>query len=113
MSTRRPDVSDEDLGIRTFQLRKAKAVERAMERVRHTHKDDWKNLDGQDITDFEWILGELWAYVNRDAWEDLRFGKITMHEIRTVLTYGRELKKHARTSVDVLNDVVAAIPNKE
>jgi hypothetical protein len=33
-----------------------------------------------------------------------------MHDIRTILAFGRELKKHARTSVDVLNDVVAAIP---
>jgi hypothetical protein len=81
-----------------------------MERVRHAHKDNWKNLSNLDITDFEWILGETWAYVARDAWEELRFGELTMHDIRTILAFGRELKKHARTSVDVLNDVVAAIP---
>lgn len=113
MSTRRPDVSDEDLGIRTFQLRKAKAVERAMERVRHTHKEDWKNLSNPDIEELEWVLGELWAFVARTAWEELRFGKLTMHELRVILAFGRELRKHTRTSVDVLNDVVATIPTTD
>ena len=35
MYDRHPDVTDEDIGIRAFKVKKAKAVERAIERIRH------------------------------------------------------------------------------
>ena len=38
MHSNRPDVTDEEIGMRTFQLRKAKAGERAMERLREGMK---------------------------------------------------------------------------
>ena len=37
----RPEVTDEEIGIRTFQMRKARAVERAVERIRQGLKDEW------------------------------------------------------------------------
>ena len=35
MCSKQRDVSDEDLGIRAFQIKKAKAVERAVQLIRH------------------------------------------------------------------------------
>lgn len=101
----RPDVTDEDIGMRTFQIKKARAVERAVERMRAGLKGDWATLTTEEIDELEWVLGELWAYVARAEWMDLHFGRLTMHDIRTILKYGRELRKHSRNAVDVLNDV--------
>ena len=105
----RPDVSDEDIGMRAFQIKKAKAVERATDRMRTGLKSEWAKLTTQSIDELEWVLGELWAYVARDEWADLRFGKLTMHDVRTILGYGRELRKHSRNAVDVLNDVAEVV----
>jgi hypothetical protein len=109
---KRPDVTDEDIGMRTFQIKKARAVERATERMRAGLKEDWAKLTTQEIEELEWILGELWAYVARAEWMDLHFGRLTMHDTRTILKYGRELRKHTRNAVDVLNDVADVVRAK-
>ncbi len=108
----RPDVTDEDLGMRTFHLRKAKAVERAMDRLRQGLKAEWPQLNNSDIEELEWILGELWAYIARAQWDDLRFGHLAMHDLRNILLLGRELRKHSRNAVDILNDVAQVVINK-
>lgn len=105
MSSRRPDVTDEDIGMRTFQLRKAKAVERAFERLRHGLQSQWSSLTNREVEELEWVLGELWAYAARDEWENLKFGSLTMHDVRVILGYGRELRKHTRDAVEILTDV--------
>jgi len=112
MSMQRPDVTDEDIGMRTFQLRKSRAVERAIDRLRHALKAEWGKLESREVEELEWILGELWAYVARGEWEDLRFGNLKMHDVRVILGYGRELRKHARNAVDILNDVGTVVREK-
>ena len=109
MQGNRPDVTDEEIGMRTFQLRKARAIERAMERLREGMKDDYASLAHAEIEALSWIFGELWAYVARDEWQDLHFGNLSMHDVRTILKYGRELRKHSRNAVDILNDVADVV----
>jgi hypothetical protein len=41
----------------------------------------------------------------RAEWEDLRFGHLQMHDVRKILLFGRELRKHSRNAVDILNDI--------
>lgn len=112
MSHNRPEVTDEDLGMRTFHLRKAKATERAVERIRHGLKSEWSQLSNDEIEELEWILGELWAYVARAQWDDLRFGHLAMHDIRRILLLGRELRRHSRNAVDILKDVAQVVTNR-
>lgn len=112
MSMHGPDVTDEDIGMRAFQLRKAKAVERAVERMRHSLKDQWAALSNHEVEELEWVLGELWAYIARDHWDQLHFGKLDGHDVRMILSYGRELRKHSRNAVEVLTDVDAVVRAK-
>ncbi len=100
-----PDVTDEDIGMRAFQIRKAKAVERAIERLRRALAGEWASFTNAEIEELEWVLGEVWAYVSRDQWDKLHFGKLTVHDSRVILGYGRELRKHSRNAVDILKDV--------
>jgi hypothetical protein len=109
MYDRHPDVSDEDLGIRAFQVKKAKAVERAIERMRHGLGESWKQLTENEIEELEWILGELWAYVARANWEQLAFGRLTMSDVIKILTLGSQLRRHARASIDILHEVEAVV----
>ncbi len=112
MQNRRPDVTDEDLGIRTHKLRQAQAVQREIERVRHGLKRDWATLTDHEIEEFEWVLGELWAYTPREEWEDLAFGLLQMHDVRKMLLFGRELRKHSRNAVDVLADIKKVVVDR-
>lgn len=112
MPSQRPEVSDEDLGMRAFQVRKAHATERAVDRIRHNLQQEWASLPDEEIEQFEWILGELWAYAARADWDDLHFGKLQMHDLRRILVYGRELRTHSRNAVDVLQDIAQLVRSK-
>ncbi|MDH4139337.1 MAG: hypothetical protein OEV43_02075 [Coriobacteriia bacterium] len=110
--SKRPDVTDEDIGMRAFQLKKGKAVERSVQRMRRGLKDQWGALTNPEVEELEWILGELWAYVARAEWEELHFGKLSLREVRDILKDGRDMRTHARNAVEVLNEVKAIVVAK-
>lgn len=105
MYDRKRDVSDEDLGIRAFKIKRSKAVERAVERIRRSLGSSWQHLNTDEVEELEWVLGELWAYVARDEWDDLRFSRMSMQEVIRLLMFGSQLRRHARNSVEILRDV--------
>ena len=107
--TQRPDVSDEDIGIRTFQLRKARSVERAVERLRHGLGPEWSSFTQREIEELEWLFGEMWAYMTRADWEDLHFGNLTTGDIVKLLGLGSELRRHSRGAVDIMNEAAAIV----
>jgi len=105
MNSNRPDVTDEDIGMRAFQLRKAKAVERAMERIRQGLKADWGMFTQRDLDDLDWILGELWAYEKRADWEDLHFSKLTAEDVQSLIADGRALRNEPHNTVEALERI--------
>lgn len=109
MYQRQPDVSDENIGIRAFKVKRAKAVERAIERLRHGLDTSWKDLTDDEIEELEWMLGELWAYVSRPQWDAMRFGHMSMGDVVRILTLGSQLRRHARPGVDILQEAHALI----
>jgi len=109
MYNQHPDVTDEDLGLRAFNSKKAKAVERATQIVRHSLGPSWSELTGEEIEEFEWVLGELWAYVARAHWDEMHFGKVTVRDIIKILTLGSQMRRHARNVIEILREVQAVI----
>jgi hypothetical protein len=105
MNSNRPDLTDEDIGMRAFQLRKAKAVERAMERIRQGLKADWAMFTQRDLNDLNWILGELWAYEKRADWEDLHFSKLTAEDVQSLIADGRTLHDESHNTVEALERI--------
>jgi hypothetical protein len=112
MNSERPDVSEEDLGVRAFKLQRAKAVERAVQHIRHSLGPSWNELTGDEIEELEWVLGEVWAYVARLDWNDMHFGRLTMRDVIKILTLGSQLRRHARGDVEILREVRAVIDTK-
>ena len=105
MNSGRPDITDEDIGMRAFQIRKAKAVERATERIRQGLKGDWAMFTQRDLADLGWILGELWAYEKRADWEDLHFSKLTAEDVQGMIADGRELREESHNTVEALERI--------
>ena len=109
MYDKHPDVTDEDLGIRAFQIKRAKAVERAIQLIRHGIAASWSDLTTEEIEELEWVLGELWAYVARAHWDDLHFGHVTVRDIVKILTLGSQMRRHARGNIEILREVDAIV----
>ena len=103
------DSNEENLGIRAFQVKRAKAVERAVELIRHGLGPTWSKLTVDEIEELEWILGELWAYVSHAEWDDLHFGLLSTSDIIKMLMLGGQLRRHARGSIEILREVDAII----
>lgn len=111
--TQRPDVSDEDIGIRAVQIRKARAVEREIQRIRHGLGKEWSSFTEREIQELEWVLGEIWSWVPHTDWDEMHFGRLSSGEVVKLLGYGSELRRHSRATVDILNDATALVRAKE
>lgn len=102
MSKQKPDVTDEDIGMRTFQLRREAAVERSLDRMRQGLKQSWEMFTKRDLDDLSWIIGELWAFEKRAEWEDLHFGKLTAEDVFEIIQLARRLRKDSQNTVETL-----------
>jgi hypothetical protein len=105
MNNNRPDVRDEDIGMRAFQIRKAKAVERANERLRQGLKADWGMFTQRDLNDLSWMIGELWAYEKRADWEELHFSKLKAEDVTQIIEIARGLRQDPHNTVETLEAV--------
>jgi hypothetical protein len=112
MSTQRPDVNDEDIGMRTFQIRKSKAVERAIEHMRHGFGTQWSSFTEREIKELEWLIGEVWAFSPRAEWDNLRFGSLTSGDAVQLLGFATELRRHSRSDVEILGDAKSLIKTR-
>jgi hypothetical protein len=111
-NNQRPDVTDEEIGMRQFQIRKARAIERAMERIRQGLKSEWAKFTPEEVDHLGWILGEVWAYVAHHDWDELHFSMLSVTDARRILNFSRELANHKRNSVDILQDVYTLVAAK-
>lgn len=105
MNGNRPDLNDEDVGMRAFQIRKGKAVERAMERLRQGLRNEWGMFTQHDLADLSWMIGELWAYEKRADWEELHFSKLSADDVQQVIAIARTLREDPHNTVETLERV--------
>ncbi len=111
MSPNRPDLTDEDIGMRAFQLRKEKAIERSLDRLRQGLKTAWSFFTQQELDDLRWIIGELWAFEKRADWEDLHFSKLDSDDVRALIEIAQGLRSDPKNTVESLEragDIIRA-----
>lgn len=101
----RPDVSDEEIGMRSFQLKKQKATEIALEKIRYNLASEWATLSSEDIETLEWILGDVWAYISRGDWDRIAFSEISLPDISKILDIARQIIAHKKIGSVGLNEI--------
>ncbi len=85
-----PEVSKTEIGRRFFKLQKEKSVEKAIEKIRQTLGPEWSLFTKGDIEALKYVLGELWVYTDRDAWEKISFTRLTGLELREIIRIGKD-----------------------
>jgi hypothetical protein len=115
MNSKNPDVTDEDIGRRTVEIRRARAVDRAIERLRKGLGTSWKQLTTRDVEKLRWGLGELWGYIPHAQWDDLRFSSLRLYDAKELLELCTELAgTHTTTAVlDKMAERVLSGPQPE
>jgi hypothetical protein len=108
----RSKTPDEDIGIRAFETKKARAVEVAAGRMHHGLGDSWQQLSTEQIEELRWVLGEVWAYVAHSVWDELHFGLLTLDETHQIIDLGEQLRRHERPPVEVLDQIAELVSSK-
>lgn len=94
MVERKPDVTDEDVGMRAFNLRKQQSVERAVEKIRHNIGRAWVRLSEEEIELLEWALGETWALMGFYEWNEIAFSSIMLEKIDEIMAIASQIISH-------------------
>ncbi len=89
-----PEITDEEIGMRAFQLRKSRAVEHAMERIRQGLGKQWSELSIKDIETLNWALGETWAHLARPVWDQIPFTGLGKERVDKIIAVGRKILGH-------------------
>ncbi len=94
--------TDDTLGRRLFQVQKEKAVEEAFEKIRHTTGTEWNSVSSSDSEVLKEILGEVWTSIDRHQWGTYSFSKLSMNDIRSLITIGKTVKAKPPLTNDML-----------
>jgi hypothetical protein len=87
-----PDVTNDERGRRIFQIRKERAVETAVAKIRQHLGSDWTTFSQQDIQTLNHILGEAWVSIERSVWEQSAFTRLTRNDLENIIRIGNEVK---------------------
>jgi hypothetical protein len=101
--SRRPDVTDEDIGRRTVEIRRGRAVERAIELLRTRLGSQWPRLTTREVERLHWALGEVWGHVSRADWAAISFSALTFEDVRKLLDMAAELSTASYGSSKILD----------
>ena len=95
--------TDDTLGRRLFQVQKEKAVEDALEKIRHTTGTEWNSVSSPDAETLKEILGEVWTSIDRHRWGTYSFSKLSINDIRSLISIGKTVKAKPPLTNEMLN----------
>lgn len=87
-----PGVTQDERGRRLFQIRKERAVENAVTKIRQSMGSGWDELSQTDIQTLNYILGEAWVSLERSVWEQSAFTRLTREDLENIIRIGNEAK---------------------
>ena len=87
-----PDVTSDERGRRIFQLHKERAVEAAIEKIRHNKGSGLSAFSPQDLKTLNYILGETWVSVGRQIWQQSSFSRLTRKDLEEIISIGNDVK---------------------
>jgi hypothetical protein len=97
--------TDDTLGRRLFQIQKEKAIEDALEKIRHREGTEWNSVSSSDSEVLKEILGEVWTSIDRHRWGTYSFSKLSKNDINSLITIGKEVKAKPPLTNDLLKSL--------
>ena len=113
MTYEKPRVDDEDLGIRAMHVRRDKAVERAMQLLRHGLGPQAAELTPECVKDLGFAFGEVWSFVPHSEWDGLRFAGLTLPDIKRICELATQLRGGCPNETAVLEEIKSFLHERE
>ncbi len=108
-----PEVKDEEVGRRLFQIHKEKAVEVAIEKIRRKMSSEWQSFTSSDIDVLKHILGEAWVSIKRAEWEDISFTKLTKRDLQAIIQVAKQVSNKEKAEKIAIDEVCNTLITKE
>jgi hypothetical protein len=99
------EITDDTLGRRLFQVQKEKAVEDALEKIRHRLGTEWNSVSPSDSAVLKDILGEVWTSIDRHRWGTYSFSKLSKNDISSLIITGKVVKANPPLTNDLLKSL--------
>ena len=88
-----PEVTDDEVGRRIFQLNRQRHVEKSVEKIRRSLGRAWKLFSPEEVELLKYILGEAWVAMERKEWEACSFTKLTQNDVTGIIGIGKQVKE--------------------
>jgi len=108
-----PEVKDEEVGRRLFQIHKEKAVEVAIEKIRRKMPSEWTSFTSSDIDILKHILGEAWVCIKRTEWEGISFTKLTKNDLQEIIQVAKQVRSKEKAEKIAIDEICNALISKE
>ena len=83
--------TEDNLGRRRFLLYRDKAVEYALERIRHSPGAEWEKLSPDERAGLKEALTGIWENCERERWKQFSFSIVTRSDIQALITLGNDI----------------------
>jgi len=94
-----PPSTEDNLGRRRFLLHRDKAVEHALERIRHAAGADLETLSAEQHSRLKAFLAELWMDTAHERWDQYCFSTLTRTDLMQLIALGTDwATRHHLTS---------------
>jgi len=90
-----PEVSKTEIGRRFFKMQKEKQVENALGKIRQAQGPEWSLYASGDIEALKQVLGEVWVFIEREAWDSIAFTRLSGMDLRDLIRIGRDVRDAA------------------
>jgi hypothetical protein len=101
-----PEITADERGRRVFQIRKEKAVEGAVEKIRLNLAQDWMLYSISDIDLLHSVLGEAWVAMDRRTWGLCAFTRLTKPDIERILGIAKNMQKRKEPHTTAITQVI-------
>lgn len=102
-------INDEEIGIKSYHIKRQTAVERATEKARRSIPDPWKELSQNDLETLNWILGQVWAFSGRRQWDDVSFSSMTLPALVKIIQIGDQIMHGEKEGRDGFEEVLVVL----
>ena len=90
------EVDEETVGMRAYHVKKARASERAVDRMRQALGTDWSKQNNDDVEKIRWVLGDLWAFISRADWENIFFSEVNYKVVSEIRDIAQKMLDHEK-----------------
>ncbi len=108
-----PEVKDEEVGRRLFQIHKEKAVEIAIEKMRRKMPSEWTSFASSDIDILKHMLGEVWVCITRAEWEAISFTKLTKKDLLDIIHTAKQVISKEKAEKIAIDEICDTLISKE